>query len=62
MVQSIGNFSSLAPVTSASTTSAPAAQSPKAASSQTIQDVLSISHQGQAASAKVDSDGDHDGS
>jgi hypothetical protein len=61
MVSSIGNFSSIAPV-AAPAAQAAAAPSPAAAASQVIQDSLHISQQGQAASAKVNSDGDHDGS
>jgi hypothetical protein len=59
MIPSIGNFSSIAPLTAPSTKAAPAVQSPE---SQAVKDSLNISQQGQAASAKVDSDGDHDGS
>ncbi|HWB08496.1 MAG TPA: hypothetical protein VG826_04705 [Pirellulales bacterium] len=62
MVPSIGNFSSIAPVAAPSTPAAASAQSPAAAASQVIQDSLNISQQAQAASAKLDSDGDHDGS
>jgi hypothetical protein len=62
MVPTIGNFSSIAPVASASTQAAAAVQSPAAAASQVVKDSLNISQQGQAASAKLDSDGDHDGS
>jgi hypothetical protein len=61
VVSSIGNFSSIAPVAAASTQATAAIQSPAAAASHLIQDSLHISQQGQAASAKVDSDGDHDG-
>jgi hypothetical protein len=61
MVQSIGNFSSIAPVTAPATQAAAVIQSPAAAASQIIKDSLNISQQGQAASAKLDGDGDHDG-
>ena len=60
MTQPIGNFSSIAPAASLQTQAA--AQSLAPAASQAIQDSLTISQQAQAASARLDSDGDHDGS
>ena len=62
MVPSIGNFSSIAPVAASSAGASAVTQRPAPASSQAVQDSLKISQQGQAASAKMDSDGDHDGS
>ena len=58
MIQSIGNFSSITPVTSPQSQAVASLQSSAAAVSQSIQDILSISQQGQAAS---DADGDGDG-
>lgn len=61
MVPSIGNSSSLAAVAASSAQKAASAPNP-AAASQVIKDSLNISQQAQAASARMDSDGDHDGS
>lgn len=58
MLQSIGNTPAISPVSSQPSPQAAAIQS---ASSQAIQDAVQISSQGQAASAKLDSDGDGDG-
>lgn len=57
----IGNTASVSPVASPERQAVAAAQGPAAAVSQAIQDVVSISQQGQAASAKLDADGDGDG-
>ncbi|HQU46238.1 MAG TPA: hypothetical protein VNH11_31055 [Pirellulales bacterium] len=59
MLQSITSTPSISP---AATQSSPQTAALQAASSQAIQDSLKISSQGQAASAALDSDGDHDGS
>lgn len=59
MLQSIASTPSISPATSQPSQQTVAIQ---AASSQAIQDSLNISSQGQAASAKLDSDGDSDGS
>ena len=57
----IGNIASASPAASLQRQAVSAAQGPAAAVSQAIQDTLSISQQGQAASAKLDADGDGDG-
>jgi hypothetical protein len=61
MTQPIGNFSSIAPTASVQRQTAAAVQNSPAAASHAAQDTLSISQQGQAASSKLDSDGDADG-
>lgn len=61
MTQPIGNFSSIAPTTSLQSQAVAAVQSSTAAAAQAIQDTLSISHQAQTASTRLDADGDRDG-
>jgi hypothetical protein len=64
MVSPIGSCSSSSPLTAlygSSSQAATALDAANAARSQAIQDVLSISSQGQAASVKLDADGDGDG-
>lgn len=60
MVPSIGNVSSLGAI--AASPAPTKASSPNPAAAQAIKDSLNISQQAQAASARIDSDGDHDGS
>lgn len=59
MLSPVGNSS--VKVAAATATAALATSQPAATVSKLIQDTLSISAAGQAASAKLDSDGDHDG-
>lgn len=59
MLSPVGNASLNVAV--ATSTAAIAASQPAATVSKLIQDTLSISAAGQAAAAKLDSDGDHDG-
>jgi hypothetical protein len=58
MTQPIGNFSSIAPVTSLQSQAIASVQNSSAAASQSIQDILSISQQAQQAAHDADGDGD----
>lgn len=59
MVSPVGNAS--LNVAAATATAAIAVSQPAATVAKLVQDTLSISQAGQAAAAKLDSDGDHDG-